>query len=76
MVTSFAHKIQSEYYGDNLFVSIEGIELEHSSSTTKSETASAPKLCTGDAEFQLFCLVTVNKTMPQQLHTENASSNC
>ena len=29
VVTSFANKIQSEYYGVNISVSIEGVSLEH-----------------------------------------------
>ena len=29
LVASFAHQIQSEYYGGNVYVSIDGISLEH-----------------------------------------------
>ena len=36
VVTSFANKIQSAYYGGNRFVSIEGIKLEHFNSVPKN----------------------------------------
>ena len=39
VVASFAQKIQSEYYGANIYVSIEGIDLEHFSATDQ-ETSS------------------------------------
>ena len=37
VVAIFAHQIQSEYYVGNRSVSIEGIALEHSSESTKSD---------------------------------------
>ena len=36
VVASFPHKIQSEHYGRNISVSIEGIALEHFSKLTNS----------------------------------------
>ena len=36
-VASFANKIQSEYYGGNISVYIEGIELEHFSAAQKAD---------------------------------------
>ena len=33
VVSSFSHQIQSEYYGRNIYVSIEGISLEHFSAS-------------------------------------------
>ena len=35
VVASSAHQIQSEYYGNNRYVSIEGIALYHFSATTQ-----------------------------------------
>ena len=40
-VASFANKIQSEYYGRNRSVSIEGIVLEHFSASPKSDIKSS-----------------------------------
>ena len=37
VVASFAHYIQSEYYGGNISVSIKGILLEHFSAIPKSD---------------------------------------
>ena len=39
VVASFAHQIQSEYYGNNRYVSIEGILLGHFSAPTHTETS-------------------------------------
>ena len=36
VVASFAKNIQSEYYGENISVSIEGIALEHFIAFTKN----------------------------------------
>ena len=43
MVASFAHQIQSEYYGVNISVSIEGIPLEYFSAPTHTETEGTPQ---------------------------------
>ena len=40
VVESFSHQIQSEYYGGNRSVSIEGISLEQFSALPKSDTNS------------------------------------
>ena len=40
VVASFSHQIQSEYYGGNITVSIEYIELENFSDTKQSLTSS------------------------------------
>ena len=40
VITSFANKIQSEYYGGNRSVSIEVITLEHFSSLPKTDNSS------------------------------------
>ena len=43
VVANFANKIQSEYYGGNRSVSIEGIELEHFSALPQKELNSSKK---------------------------------
>ena len=37
VVSSFANQIQSEYYGGNIYVSIEGIALEHFSAAPQAD---------------------------------------
>ena len=37
VVASFSHQIQSEHYGGNISVSIEGIKLEHFSAFPKAD---------------------------------------
>ena len=39
VVARFSHQIQSEYYGGNMYLFIEGVSLEHFS-TTYQETSS------------------------------------
>ena len=41
MIANFANQIQSEYYGENRFVSIEGIALEHFSAAPKEDIKSS-----------------------------------
>ena len=43
MVASFQNQIQPEYYCGNIYVSIEGIELEYFSAPTHTESAAAPQ---------------------------------
>ena len=43
VVASFTHQIQSEYYGGNISVSIEGIALEKFCAPTHTETAGTPQ---------------------------------
>ena len=54
MVSSFAHQIQSEYYCGNIYLSIEGISMEHLSATTHTETAPEPESHTRHAIFHYF----------------------
>ena len=54
VVASFAHQIQSEYYGNNRYVSIEGILLGHFSAPTHTETSGTPQECTRHAVFHSF----------------------
>ena len=54
VVASFPHQIQSEYYGGNRSVSIEGIALEHFSALPQTEINSSTKPCPCHAVFHFF----------------------
>ena len=54
LVASFANQIQSEYYGRNITVSIEGIALEHFSAPTHTEIEVTPQVRTRHAVFHSF----------------------
>ena len=54
VVASFAHQIQSEYYGGNISVSIEGISLEHFSTLPKSGTNTTKPASQHHAVFHSF----------------------
>ena len=54
VVASFSHQIQSEYYGGNISVSIEGIALKHSSALTQTEIKSSKKKFPHHAVFHYF----------------------
>ena len=45
VVASFAHKIQSEYYGGNRYLSIEGIEFKNFSALPQTEIKSSTEVC-------------------------------
>ena len=51
VVVSSSNKIQSEYYGGNRYVSIEGITLEHFSALPQTEIKSSTKSCPRHAVF-------------------------
>ena len=51
VVARFAHQIQSEYYGGNLSVSIEGIELENFSTLPNADINSTTPSCQSHALF-------------------------
>ena len=51
VVASFSHQTKSEYYGGNLFVSIDGIALENFSKPKQIEAAVTPQACTRHAVF-------------------------
>ena len=51
MVASFAHQIQSEYYGGNMYVSIEVIPLEHFREPKNTETEGTPQAHTSNVVF-------------------------
>ena len=71
VVSSFAHQMQYEYYGNNISVSIEGIVLEHFISTTHTETEGTLQKCTLHAMFHSFFLMKAKNMWTQLLHTEN-----
>ena len=54
LVTSFTNQIQSEYYGRNISVSIEGITLEHFSKLTNSGIKAPTKSFPRHAVFYYF----------------------
>ena len=54
VVTRFANKIKSEYYGGNISVSIEGIVLEHFSALSKADINSTIPLRQCHAVFHSF----------------------
>ena len=54
VVSSFANKIQSEYYGGNRSVSIEGIALEHFSASPKADISSFTISRPRHAAFNVF----------------------
>ena len=54
VVAIFAHQIQSEYYGRNRSVSIEGIALEHFSALLHTEIKASTKSCPRHAVFHYF----------------------
>ena len=51
---SSSHQIQSEYYGGNRYVSIEGIVLEHFSALPQTEINSSTKACPHHAVFHYY----------------------
>ena len=54
VVASFSNQIQSEYYGGNISVSIEGISLGHFSALPQTEINSSTKPCPLHAVFHSF----------------------
>ena len=54
VVASFAQKLKPEYYGGNIYVSIEGIAPEHFSALTETEINSSTKPCPRHAVFNYF----------------------
>ena len=71
VVATFPHEIQSEYYGGNISVSIEGITLEHLSALPQTEINSSTKSFPRHAVFHSFFQMIAKKMLPLQLHTSN-----
>ena len=71
LVTIFANKIQSEYYGGNRSVSIEGITLEHFSSVPQADINSYTLSRQRHAVFHYSYLRITNRLLLLFVHTEN-----
>ena len=69
VVASFANQIQSEYYGGNRSVSIEGIALEHFSAAPQADINSTTPSRLRHAVFHSFYLTIANRMLPLLLHT-------
>ena len=54
LVASFSNQIKSEYYGENISMSIEGISLEHFSTLPQTEIKPPTKPCTRHELFHSF----------------------
>ena len=54
VVASFANQIQSEYYGGNISVPIEGIALEHFSAAHQADINSTSQTRPRNAVFHFF----------------------
>ena len=54
VVASFANQLQSEYYGGNIYVSIEGIALEHFSAAPQTDINSSTLSRPRHAVFHSF----------------------
>ena len=73
VVASFAHQIKSEYYGGNIYVYINGIELEDFSAFTKGRYQYNYIITSSSCSISLFFhLVTENRILPILMHTEIA----
>ena len=71
VVASFYNQIQSEYYGGNVSVYIEGIALENFSELPQTEIKSSTKPCPLHAVFHSF----LSDDSKQDDATNNAHSN-
>ena len=72
VVEIFANQIQSEYYGVNISVSIDGIALEHFSAVPqKNILIQLHHYVNGMQFFTLFYVMIANRMLPLLLHTAN-----
>ena len=69
VIARFSHQIQSEYYGVNISVSINGITLERFSALPKSYINSNTPSRQCNALFHSFYLAIANRMLPLPLHT-------
>ena len=67
-VSSFAHQIQSEYYGRNISVFIDGIVLEQLSASDQETLSSSSYSCNRHALFHHFCQIKAKNMQLRQLH--------
>ena len=68
VVSSFANEIQSEYYGGNRYLSIEGIVLEKFSALLKADINSTTPSCQRHEVFHFFYPTIANRIMVLLLH--------
>ena len=68
LVARFSNQIQSEYYGGNISVSIEGISLEHFSALPKAYVHSTTQSLQRHAVFHSFYMMIANKMLPLLLY--------
>ena len=73
LVASCSHQLQSEKYGSNQSVYIEGIAFDHFTAPTQTETAVPPQARTYCSIFHTPPppLMIANMILQQLLHTEN-----
>ena len=76
VVVSFPNQIQSEYYGGNRSMSIEGILLEHFSVVPQADINSYTISRQRHALFHSFYLTTENRMLPLLPHTEKYLFHC
>ena len=72
LVASFANQIQSEYYGGNRSMNIEGIALEHFSALPQTEINSTTEPCPRHAAFHSF----LSYDSKQDAATTTSHRNC
>ena len=71
VVASFANPIQSEYYGGNISVYIEGIALEIFSTVPQEDINSSEISRQCHAVFHSFYMMTAKRMLTLLQHTEN-----
>ena len=71
VVASFSRQIQSEYYGGNRSVTIEGIVLEHFSALPKADINTTTPSRQRHAVFHYFYLIIENRMFQLLLQTAN-----
>ena len=71
VVAGFSNQIQSEYYGGNRSVSIEGIVLENFIAAPQKDIKSYTLAFPRHAVFHSFYLMIANRMLPLLLHTAN-----
>ena len=69
VLASFANQVQSEYYGGNRYVSIEGIALEQFSAVPQKNINSTTPSRQCHAVFHYFYLMIANRMLKLLLHT-------
>ena len=71
VVARFSNQIQSEYYGGNRSMSIEGLALEHFSAAPQEDINSTTSSRPRHSVFHFFNLTISNSMVPLLLHTAN-----